>query len=368
MRLRTFNAANMAEAIAQVRRELGTDAIIVSNHVNADGSAEITAAVETAPQSRGEPVPQKSAPAIASVPSLEETLEQRLKERLRGHRVSEVESVATQAAIPFDATRIAECLDYQRVPAPLRDALVSAATALGVDDATLALARALESRFNFEPIATAPRAPVMLVGLPGSGKTVTMAKLAVSAIMQGLETDLISTDAARAGAAPQGEAYGALLGQKFSLAEDLDALSLLLEENAASGNNLPDRSERPCFIDTTSINPFDRVEWEALMRLSSAARLVADTEPVLVLAATGDASLMSEVAVQFVGLGVRRLIATQVDIARRIGPLLAAADASRLSLAQISVTPYLAKGLSPMHPVILAKLILSSPAPKDVTL
>ena len=365
MRLRTFNAANIAEAIAQVRRELGADAIIVSSHVSDDGRAEITAAVETAPQTRGDAIPQKSEPAVVSVPSLEETLEQRLKARLRGARVTEVESAPVQAAIPFDATRIAECLDYQRVPAALRDALVSAATALCADDATLALARALETRFNFEPVPVAPRAPLMLVGLPGSGKTVTMAKLAASAIMDGLDIDLISTDAARAGAAPQGEAYGALLGQNFALADSLDTLSMLLEENAASGNSLPDRSQRPCFIDTTSINPFDRVEWDALMRQTSAARLVADVEPVLVLAATGDADLMSEVAVQFVGLGVRRLIATQVDIARRIGPLLAAADASRLSLAQISVTPYLAKGLSPMHPVILAKLILSSPLTKD---
>ncbi|MGV8998093.1 MAG: hypothetical protein ACOH12_14220 [Parvibaculaceae bacterium] len=86
MRLRTFNAVNITEAIAQVRHELGSDAIIVSSHVSDDGRAEITAAIETAPQSRGDVMPQKSEPAISALPSLEETLEQRLKEKVRGSR------------------------------------------------------------------------------------------------------------------------------------------------------------------------------------------------------------------------------------------------------------------------------------------
>ena len=77
------------------------------------------------------------------------------------------------------------------------------------------------------------------------------------------------------------------------------------------------------------------------------------------MSATGDTALMSEVATHFAGLGVRRLIATQVDISRRLGTVLTAADTSRLSLAQISVTPYLARGLSPMHPHVCARLILA---------
>lgn len=362
MRLRTFIAANMIEAIDHVRRELGSDAIIVSNHVNSAGQTEVTAAVEHAPISRGDFIVPKSEAALAALPALEASLEQRLRERLRSGKPSltEVSAAPRHSGVAFDATLIADALDAQACPVTLRDALVNAATALGHDDAVVALARALEVRLNFEPVAAAPRAPVMLVGLPGSGKTVTMAKLAATSVMEGLDVDLISTDTARSGARQQGQAYGELLDQKFLLAEDADALALLLEENAASGNGLPDRSSRPCFIDTASINPFDRVEWETLQRLVSSARRVADAEPVLVLAATGDAGLMCEAAAHFASLGVRRLIATQVDIARRIGPVLAAADSARLSLAQISVTPYLAQGLSPMHPLVCARLILKS--------
>ena len=77
----------------------------------------------------------------------------------------------------------------------------------------MALSHALDLRLNFEPLPLAPRAPVMLVGMPGSGKTVTLAKLAANAIMDGKTPDLITTDTQRAGAAAQGQAYSQLLDQ-----------------------------------------------------------------------------------------------------------------------------------------------------------
>jgi flagellar biosynthesis protein FlhF len=88
------------------------------------------------------------------------------------------------------------------------------------------------------------------------------------------------------------------------------------------------------------------------------ARLAAGAEPVLVLSAACDATLLAEIAASFANLGVRRLIATHVDVSRRLGAVLAAADASRIALAQISVTPYLARGLGAMNAAVCARLIL----------
>ena len=348
MRLRTFIAANMAEAIAAVRRELGPDAIIVSNFTNESGSVEVTAALETGADRR------------ASLPDLEASLEHRLRDRLRlspepdrhsGHRTD------FHSGLPFDETLIARSLDAQGVPTDLRDDLVSSASALDNNDAVAALASALELRLDFAPVPPRPRYPLMLVGLPGSGKTVTMAKLAAAALIDGANVDLVTTDTIRAGAAEQGEAYGRLLEVPLRAADSVDALSLVLEENGPA-MAAPDHPRRHCFIDTGSVNPFDAGEFAALKRLADAARLVAEAEPVLVLSAAGDARFLSEIASHFASLGVRRLIATQVDISRRIGAVLAAADEARLSLAQISVTPYLARGLAPMNPFVCARLIL----------
>ncbi|MDR3498950.1 MAG: hypothetical protein P4L72_06960 [Parvibaculum sp.] len=356
MRLRTFIADSMTEAMADVRRELGPDAIIVSNYTNDSGRIEVTAAVET------------GRTGASRDRDVEASLEEMLRSRL--HRTVETGSraaVPAHSGIGFDETLIARALDMQAVSADLRDALVAAATALGHDDVVAALAGALETRLGFEPVPVAPRAPIMLVGLPGSGKTVTMTKLAATATLEGAAVDIFTTDTARAGAAAQCEAYGQLLGVNARPADSIDALSLLLEERAEAATGWPDRSARPCFIDTTGINPFDRVEYAALARLADGARLVAGTEPVLVLSALGDAALLSEVAGRFAGLGVRRLVATHVDISRRLGAVLAAADATRLALAQISVTPYLARGLSAMNPFTCARLILQTHEQRNTT-
>lgn len=352
MKLRTFIAADMAEAIEAVRHELGVEAIIVSSFTNDAGSIEVTAAIEP---DAGRPL---------SLFELESSLETSLRERLRtspheSHHPETDPAPVHHSGIAFDETLLARALDAQGTPAGLRDALVAAAAALDNDDALAALAIALHTRFSFDPLPACPPMPVMLVGLPGSGKTVTMAKLAAGAVIEGVSVDLITTDTARAGAAQQGEAYGRLLNLDIRSAGDIEGLALLLNEH--EGRAAPaDRSTRPCFIDTASVNPFDGQEFAALKRLAEGARFAADTEPVLVLSAAGDARLLCETASHFSSLGARRLIATQVDISRRIGAVLAAADHASLALSHISVTPYLARGLAAMNPLVCARLILGT--------
>jgi len=343
VRLRTFIAADMAEAIEAVRRELGADAIIVSSYRSEAGSIEVTAAIETA---SGHP---------ASLDDLEASLERSLRDRLRCEPAAPPFATTRPSAhsgIAFDEASIVDALDAQGVPADLREALVGAAIALGSDDAVAALSAALEARFGFEPIPARPQKPIVLVDLPGSGKTVTVAKLAARAVIEGAAVDLVTTDTVRAGAVAQGEAYGRLLDLDLRSAGNVEALSLLLEET--------DRPSPVRFIDTASVNPFDGAEFTALKKLIDGARVVAGAEPVLVLSAAGDARLLAETAIHFAGLGVRRLVATQVDLSRRLGGILAAADHAGLALAQISVTPYLAHGLAPMNAPVCARLILGS--------
>lgn len=331
----------MAEAIDQIRRELGHDAIIVSSFTNDAGKLEVTAAIE---------------PASKDVGELEATLERSLRDRLsRAIPPSIAQASASQAYPPiaFDETLIADALDAQAVPRNLADALVAASIALGDDDALSALAHALETRFSFEPIPALPPAPVMLIGLPGSGKTVTMAKLAANALIENTPVNLITTDTERAGAVAQAQAYAQLLGLQARPAENADTLSLFLKENTG-------RTNTPCFIDTASINPFDPTEFQSLKRWVESARIVANAEPVLVISAATDAVLLNEITTSFAELGVRRLIATHVDISHRLGGVLAAADISGLALAQISVTPYLAHGLGAMNSVVCARLILGT--------
>ncbi|MEQ8281344.1 MAG: hypothetical protein RIC04_00105 [Parvibaculum sp.] len=358
MRLRTFLAESMTDAIVQVRAALGDDAIIVSSHENGRGSIEVTAAVETALRADGD------ARSGQDTSGLEQRLEQMLRARLHAPAAPAAGTAPSpdDPFIPFDRLSIEAALEAHAVPPALRSDLLTAAVALDRDDAIAALAGALEARLGFEPLPVRPQAPIMAIGLPGAGKTVTLAKLAARAVVDGAPVDIVTTDTARTGAVAQGEAYAHLIGVNLHRAETIDALSLLLEEGNASEDALGDRSHRPCFIDTASINPFDRDDFSALHRLTHNARLAANVEPVLVLSALGDAYVSREAAIEFARLGARRIVATQLDIARRIGPVLAAADASGMAIAQFSVTPYLARGLAQMNAYVCARMILNDSA------
>ena len=107
-------------------------------------------------------------------------------------------------------------------------------------------------------------------------------------------------------------------------------------------------------IDTTGASPFDAQEMGALDQL----RRSAEIEPLLVLAAGGDAIDSISIAEGFVALGCRRMIATRLDLSHRLGTLLTMAEATGLAFAGVSDTPRIAEGVSPVNPVSLARLIL----------
>jgi flagellar biosynthesis protein FlhF len=108
------------------------------------------------------------------------------------------------------------------------------------------------------------------------------------------------------------------------------------------------------FIDSPGINPFLRSDTAYLRELIEAA----DVEPILVLAAGIDPMEGAEAGESFARVGATRLLATRLDMARRLGGILAAADQGQLMFSEVTISPHVANGLVPIHPLSLAKLIL----------
>ena len=321
MRLKNFSAPTMAKAIALVRAELGEDAVIVSNHVAANGrGVEVIAAIEPRAQ-------------------------------------HEVESFVGEEAWAGDELDVLqEVLDYHRAPARLIEKLYSAARVLEADNPLAALAGALDAGFGFAPLLTnqAPR-PIMLVGPPGAGKTATLAKLAARAIMGGQPSALITTDTVHTGAAEQFASYASLLRMKSWTAGDAPTLRAAL----TAAKDVPLK-----LIDTTGANPFDATD---LARLSDFAG-ASDAEPVLVLPAGMDPSEAAETAEAFLPIGIKRLVTTRIDTARRLGGLLAAGEAAHLQLSEAGTGPQIADGLRPLDPLALARVLAAAPADRVSTL
>ncbi len=109
------------------------------------------------------------------------------------------------------------------------------------------------------------------------------------------------------------------------------------------------------FIDTPGTNVLAIGERDDLARFIKAGEI----EPVLVQAAGADCAEAAANAKLFAALGARRMIMTRLDAARRLGSLLAAADASHLGIAEVSLSPYLSEPLNALKPVALARILLA---------
>lgn len=107
-------------------------------------------------------------------------------------------------------------------------------------------------------------------------------------------------------------------------------------------------------VDTGGLNPFDPQEMKQLARLLA----VEEMEAALVLPTGIDAEESAEMALTFGVLGVKSVIPTRLDFARRIGGILNAADKAGLSFTEGSHTPQVADGLVSLTPETLAEMLL----------
>ncbi len=342
MRLKSFHAKSMHDALKQVKDALGDDAIIVSTKEEASGWVRITAAVEHIAPSP-EAVFTEDAPA--AVPP-----------QKAGKPVAE----PAPTAHVYDPDEIIEIITdtmlKHRVPAAISEKIITAASLDGSGDPLKALAKGLARTFTFA-VPQNPDArhrPIILAGPPGAGKTLMTAKLATDAVMHNKKPVVITTDIARAGGVEQLAAFLNILELPLYQAESAAELQSILKKTAGSD----------VIIDTGGLNPFDPQEMKFLAKLLASG----DLEAALVMPAGMDAEEAAEIAMTFDILGVKNLIATRLDFARRLGGILSAAAKTGLALGTASHTPQVAHGIIELTPQKLAALLLPHlPPPADAT-
>jgi flagellar biosynthesis protein FlhF len=315
MRLKTFNARTMSEAMKMVRDHLGEDAIIVSTQRGDGGKGvRLTAALDGAdPEFDGGPDPLSTKPPVKKRDTIE---------------------------------YLSDALSRHGVAPNLAERMLRSATTLGIDDPILALAGALDDVFSFQPIIDGkPQRPVILIGPPGQGKTLTAAKIAARAVMARRPVHLLTTDTERAGGYEQLQVFGRVLKIEVVRIDTSQRLKECLAQL---------RKDALTVVDTAGRNPFSPDDMAILRPFVQATQ----GDPCLVMAAGSDPLEAAEVARAFAELGAARLIITRLDLARRLGSLLVAAEAGRLKLADASVTSAVVDGLNPLNPVAMARLLL----------
>lgn len=253
-------------------------------------------------------------------------------------------------AAPFawpsdDLSFLAEVLRTQHAPLPLIERLIAHAAA---PDRALSPAERLEhalgAHYRFPSLDDVLRLPALLiVGPPGAGKTALVAKL--TARLDPRRALAASVDTGNVAGLAQLEEYVKALGLALAVADDAAALRA----------TVAGAERRTVVVDTPAAAPGDTEAKDRLRHLKSAA----GAEIVLALPADLAAAEAEAVGAWAGELGATAMIATRLDLVRRVGAVLAAADAGGLAPIAASLAPHFAYGLKALTPALLARRILT---------
>ena len=312
MRIKTYHASSVPEAMNQIRKDFGSGAMILSNQRTIDG-VRITVGLED----------------VVS--------EEQINEALFGAPAQQTQD------------NIERCLVQHSVPPLLVERILSVIRKNKKDMPDLILLTdAFQEIFKFLPLSmqTSKKA-YMLVGPCGVGKTIAVAKMAFRAKIENKKIAVITTDIKRAGAIEQLEAFTKILELPLIKVRKPDLLKNAVDTARQTSDLI--------FIDTPGINPFLQKD---LSLLDEMRQNIDGLEAILVLSAGADAYESAQIAEAFLSLGCYRLMATRLDLSRRLGNILFAAQNNGYALTDVGISPHVHEGLCPIKAKSLAELIL----------
>lgn len=333
MNFKTYYSESVEQAMAQARRELGADAMLVHSRRTAANGQHLghyevvftTAAEED----------QGSSKLAQPLPALDRIQQEMVD--LRRHMERIVSSVHRSGS-PSGRTMLQA---VSEAVAPLIDANVTSGFAHEIGEAALRRYEAqagvvvaghsldaarwkrcvraeLEARLNIDatlglrvPQSGAGNKVVALVGPPGVGKTSTLVKLAMA---YGLKARrpcyLLSLDTYRIAAAEQLRTYAAILGLGFQLLDRSSTLAQALEEH---------RNKELILIDTPGYGSRDM---DLSAETAATLKRVPGIDVHLVLSAAMRTEDLSRVADRYQSFAPSKLLFTRLDETESAGALL----------------------------------------------
>jgi flagellar biosynthesis protein FlhF len=373
MKIKRFVAADMRQAMREVREEQGPEAVILSTRrlpegieviaaidydealvreaarhgvplTSADASPAAAAPIAPLPSPVRPPRTSLLPPPLATIPSpamaaneppiMHPLMERAVQDTARMR--NELGSLREMLEVQLSSLAWNDMERRQ----PLRARVLREMTRLGIEaDVARQLLVELPEQINAEqarylPLGMLSRSLAVsgrglsdgqgitaLVGPTGVGKTTTIAKLAARAVLRhGAEqVALISTDHYRIGAAAQLEHYGRLLGVRVYPAYDAESLRKVLELL---------RGRHTVLIDTAGVAGSDPRLAQQMDILSDAGELRA----CLVLAANAQSHSLDEAVRAYLPLKPNACILTKLDEAPNLGGALSVLIRHRLPL------------------------------------
>jgi flagellar biosynthesis protein FlhF len=368
MKIKRFQAADVRQAIREVRDVLGPDAVILSN-TRVDGGIEIVAAtdydetqfrrqansvemnkpeqprVEINPSMEDRPVQPKAAPK-ENIWSQEPTLVQMRREiaSLRDMLQNQLSDLTWKDMERQSPTQMQLLKRFLRMGVDVEIAKAITAQMAGVDDLDMAWRQSmgrLASQIQLSQDDFLAQGGIYaLVGPTGVGKTTTIAKLAARCALKhgARNVALVTTDCYRIGGQEQLRSYARILGVPIRVARTHAELKDTLAD-------LLDR--RFILIDTAGMNQRD-------MKLSEKFALLKQQSPrvktLLTLSANTQASGMDDIIKAFSHLNLSGCILTKTDEASSLGGALSAMIRHQLPMAFVTNGQQVPEDLSLARP------------------
>jgi len=305
MKLKTYQSESIQKAMTLVRKELGRDAIIVSSQATPHGVVLIAAQDDS--HSPVNPSTHKGLYLI---------------------------------------DQVIECLEAHNIQDDLLQKLVSYLPYATCQTITEILTQIFLPNFTFHPL-TYPRQgdQWMLIGPPGVGKTVTVAKIAAHCMVKNIPVIIVSLDKEKAGAIDQIKILGRSIQANVVASTDPAVLHKVITQCA---------KDYVILIDTPGTNPYN---FDSLSLIHQYVE-ICHLKPILVLNGIGNSQDLLDQTQAFSIVGADRIILTQMDLVRRLGAVLTLINESSLALCAYSSGPYIADLLTPLTAYSLADFMV----------
>jgi len=361
MRIKSFFAASVDAALAEARRELGPEAMLVQSRpapaeARALGDYEVVCAL--LPSETGDTkTPLPSTPGdragnasdvrklTSELDALRDTVA-RLQSVIVSNQISPIRTPPQ-----FESIRVA-LADAELHPSLIGD-LIDRAAAEQSDQSPFTpeqlLARQLTSIIAADASVDAGQTAIALVGPPGAGKTSCIAKLAARCgVAARRSTEILSLDEHRVAASEQLRAYASILGVGFRLISDRTELPHVLDEC---------RRKNLVLIDTPG---FSFAEAEACRELAAAFRARSSVQVQLVLPCSMRAADLRRAAEFYEAFPVRRLIFTRLDETAAYGHMINESVRQKKPISFLGTGPVIPDDIEPADPVRIADLVLKA--------
>ena len=353
MRIKKIRAKNFGEALAQVKKELGSDAVILSSE-DKKGSrsyVEVTAAMdyenETAVSPEYTSQPSVPSPGVSGeYMDLKHELRS-LKDYIEAMKESGFElNLKGERRDIYNFLKAKSIKDEYALNLIKRADDISDIETLMSDDLNLVRSEPEQQLIKSSISNDRNRRIVMLIGPTGVGKTTTVAKLATMAIKERKKVAMISVDTYKIGAAEQIRIYSRMIGIPLDIVSDKEGLR-------RSINRFSDRDL--VLIDTTGQNPRDT---EYINGLKAFYEMNMPLETQLLLSTSSDSEFLMDTYKYYKSLPIDYVAFTKTDEAVRLGAIYNLCSLYRKPVAYITTGQRVPGNIEFMDSRKLSNLIL----------